>query len=159
MAAAQSHWRIARCVAMAVVTAWTAVECHAGFPAPTRYRLPSSVPQFFGYGNGPGYHAPMVLGVFGGQPTHGVHRQLYPPRTPSYPSVGFSTGPTLIESAPHHAVVSPSMPAAVEYAPQFAPTPMATPEPARRSQPSPRPPVEPRSPSDVPTPEPIPLPN
>jgi hypothetical protein len=91
-----------------------------------RWKLPSTVPQFFSYGNGPGYHAPRIR-----IPGH------YPakvPRVVKMPSHGWSgvsdSSETMRSPAPACCMETPPDPA-------ILPTPMV-PEPIQQAD-SPRP--------------------
>lgn len=82
--------RLRLCAALAVglsLVAWAPATAWAiGY-----YNLPGNFCQCFGYGNGPGYHAPLVLGPVSchGCCHHGVERL---PSAPCSPYAGFGCG-------------------------------------------------------------------
>ncbi len=113
------------------------------------FNVPSSLRQFCGYGNGAGYHAPLVLQVpllreTASQP---IQYKLRPPKSSTYaPDVYGSM--SALQAVPHDVYYGA--------APAMAPAvPMRVTTPPR---PTPRTPVEPASPSDNGQPERIALP-
>ncbi|MEM6799088.1 MAG: hypothetical protein AAF589_06200 [Planctomycetota bacterium] len=128
------------------------------------WNVPSSLPQFCGYGNGPGYHAPMIQGIPCLTPSaaQGVRYTFNPPM-PSPCFDGFCGGMSTIEVLPPQPYAAPTpqyhtphyQPTPADH-PTLAPTPVyAAPGPAPLPT---APPTEPASPSDAAQPETLPLP-
>lgn len=72
----RSHSAMRICLSIGLLLSGAASSRAAG-----RWNLPSSVPQYFGYGHGPGYHAPRIR-----------VRGYYPPHQPRYVVVHSSSG-------------------------------------------------------------------
>ena len=78
--------------AIVAVAAWVGVAAPAA--AGGYYNLPGSFCQCFGYGNGAGYHACLVLGpsTHRGYCTSSVVRLPYPPQSPCHNCRGANYG-------------------------------------------------------------------
>ena len=147
------------------------------------WNMPTNLRQCLGYGHGPGYHAPMVMGprITSETASKSVKRVRYAPK-PHYTSGGFSSSMATLQShspvyhaptyshAPQHYAQPMHVQPGHDYYYQGATQPVvAEPQgaptvPAVRPKPAPnRKPQEPASPSDRPAaggpqPESIPLP-
>jgi hypothetical protein len=108
------HW-FKFCAAFAVLLlgAWAAPCASAiGY-----WNIPGNFCQWWGYGNGPGYHAPMVLGPVSHQGWHDCNltRLPYPPKPANYCNGGCGGDanfgeygqPTVLEAQPTPAAFLP----------------------------------------------------
>lgn len=84
---------IARRSRVALLVLAAAFACCPPTLAGGDYRMPSSLPQCLGYGSGPGYHAPLLLGpaIKARVATQRVKRLPAPmsPRSAPAPDMGF----------------------------------------------------------------------
>ncbi len=137
----------------AVVAAIGLVADHAA--AVGRWNMPSRAIQYSAYGNGPGYHAPILLGPALHAPVAnpGVQRLPAPLQAPCLPGGGCWQPEPSFRAPPgdmyHPTVLGHSL-----FAAPSLTEPVMEPTPQRQLRPT-----EPASPSDQPAAEAIPLPS